>query len=442
MSRHSRHSAALTLVWVLTCGALGTLSACGGKDGAEPGASGGYSSTLAAGGSSPNATSGGSGTLTTGGASVHAAGGTTAELSNAARNTLVSGGTGMHPTSRGRSGTGAGSSSGELSATGGSTTTWVTGGTSWRDTGATGSKTGGSQSTRGPRAVGGSQSTGGTRAVGGLQGTGGAPTSGGANGNGGSAPTTGGSPSSGGSSGSPLGGDGAVLAFTTNYVTPFCERLADCCTKAGYPVPSAASCATTELQYYVDALADGSAQPNDEAIASYLSAISSGCDQPSYALMARLVAGTRPTGADCTDVSQCAGDSVACIIPKSSSSGKCTPLARGVSGDPCHVGCNTTTSCRWTINGGTLTDGVACWDEDGLRCDNETSTCVPLAGIGQTCDWVECGEHASCLDGKCVAKGQLGDDCRDGRSCESTLSCSATDTCEKVSIAWSGSCGE
>lgn len=430
MSRRSHHCVNLAIHLIVTCGALGALSACGGKDKNESSASGGTFSTVTTGGSTATATSGGASTVATGGSSLHVStGGATGTLSTGG--SAATGGSGAalttsagtHPMSGGSSSTATGGS-GTHPTSGGSSSTVATGGTKSTQAGGTSAYSAG-----GTTFTGGSQTAGGTRQVGGTS----SARS--------STLQSGGSSSSGGTSGSALGGDAAVQSFTTSYVTPYCERLADCCAEEGYSAPSAASCASNELSYYVDSLADGSAQPNNEGIATFLGSIATSCDQPSFALMANLTAGTRPTGADCTDVSQCAGSSVACITSGSATVGKCSPLARGASGDPCSVDCDNTTTCRWSFGGGSAAPATACWDEDGLRCDTVTNTCVPLAGVGQACESLECGVHASCVNGKCVAKGKLSESCSDGRSCESTLICNSNHVCEKMSVAYSGNCG-
>jgi hypothetical protein len=228
-------------------------------------------------------------------------------------------------------------------------------------------------------------------------------------------------------------------ALITSYVTPYCARLAQCCTAAGYVAPTTASCTERELGFYGKSVNDGSALVNTAGVSALLGAIQSTCDQPSYTLFSNLTAGTRPIGSECTDVSQCAGDSVMCQILGSATVGKCVALGRGKAGDACAVNCDNTSTCQWTVMG--AGPGVAaCWDEDGLRC-SDTGVCVALTGIGKTCDSSSCGAHADC-NGVCRARGKLGESCSDGRSCESTLICdSKSYTCVKMSIAWSGSCG-
>jgi len=396
--------------WVWVVASL--LAACGGKEGNATSSSIGGASVNASGGTSPSTNPTG-GASSTGGAS-----GTTATGGSLASN--ASGG------ATGVPGTGGASSGGASSGT------KATGGSSPASGGATfviSSGTGGS-SVASP--TGGSKSTGGSSAKS-------STSTGGANGG---MPGTGGTSSIGGAAGGNSGGAQAVAEFTTSYVTPYCSRLAECCIQAGYAAPTATSCADTELEYYQESLADGDAQVNSAVISALLGAIQNTCDQPSYALLASLTLGTRPVGSDCTNVSQCQGDSVACIVPSSTSVGKCIALTRGRVGDPCTVGCDNTSTCRWSVFGGSVTDTAACWDEDGLQCDSVTNQCVALSGIGNYCEsFTDCGVHASCINSACVAKGKLGESCNNGRSCESTLLCNSSYICEKMSIAWSGSCG-
>jgi hypothetical protein len=449
------------LAWVVGCVA----TACGGvEDRVLVSAAGGSSARSASGGAAAQVGSGGtSATLATGG--TRATGGS----SSKATATSTGGASGGAPSATSTGGSSAPSASGGAAAqagSGGTSATLATGGTraiggssskaSSPSTGGVGggvtytTSTGGSSA---KSAVGGTTAqlltggtsataaTGGTRATGGSSAKASSSSTGGATGGASSTASTGGSPASGGAAGSSSAGAQAVQAFTSSYVTPYCARVTDCCMKAGYSAPGA-SCATTELGYYGALLADGSAQVNSAGVAALLNAIQNTCDEPSYTLYSNLTAGTRPVGSDCTDVGQCQGDSVACLMPSSTSVGKCVTLTRGRSGDSCAVGCDNTSSCKWTIMGGNATQTAACWDEDGFRCDSATNTCVALAGVGNFCDSsVVCGRHADCINSVCVSKGKLNESCANYVSCESTLICNSSYICEKMSIAWSGSCG-
>jgi hypothetical protein len=117
---------------------------------------------------------------------------------------------------------------------------------------------------------------------------------------------------------------------------------------------------------------------------------------------------------------------------------------RGKVGDGCSSSCDDTSVCKWSTSEGKSPYSV-CYEQDGLRCDATTYTCVALSGPGGKCtDSSDCGVHADCRDGTCVARVKLGADCSNGKSCDSGLQCgsaSSTDyTCKKFSIAWDGSC--
>ncbi|HEY5956628.1 MAG TPA: hypothetical protein VIV60_08750, partial [Polyangiaceae bacterium] len=230
--------------------------------------------------------------------------------------------------------------------------------------------------------------------------------------------------------------------LVSTYVTPYCAKLSECCVKAGFVAPTATACADRELGFYDKSLLDGTASVNDAGVKALLAAIQNTCDQPSYGLYANLTVGTLPVGSTCTDVTQCAGDNVMCQIITTASTGKCIALSRGQLGSACASNCDNTSMCRFTLMGASPGSGTSvCWDEDGLRCDNDTGTCVALSGIGKACDFGTCGSHADCYNDVCRAKGKLSESCADGRSCESTLICDGTtQTCVKMSIAWSGSC--
>jgi hypothetical protein len=411
------------LVWAVAS----LLAACGGKDSDTGSSSVGGASARSTGGTSPLADPASGGRATGGVSGIGATGGS--PMSNATGGaTIVSGIGGSFP----GGGSGAKATGGAFYASGGATSVPGSGGT------ATPSASGG---TVGSSGIGGSSvisATGGTKSTGGSS----AKSSTNAGGTSGGSPSTGGTSSVGGAAGGGSGGTQAVAAFTASYVTPYCTRLSECCTQAGFAAPSAASCANTELGFYQASLASGGAQVNNQGISALLGAIQNTCDQFSYALFGALTSGTRPAGSDCTEVSECQGDSMACIVPSSTNAGKCIALTRGKIGDPCAVDCDNTSSCRWSVLGGSVTESAACWDEDGLHCDSNTNKCVALSGVGKSCEsFSDCGVHASCMNSVCVAKGKLGESCSNGRSCESTLICNSSYVCEKMSIAWSGSCG-
>ncbi len=228
----------------------------------------------------------------------------------------------------------------------------------------------------------------------------------------------------------------AAQEYVTAYAAPYCSRLAACCAQNGFPTPQRAACEAGELGY-VKSLDDGSAVIDRTVIQTILTQLQDSCDQPSYAVLARTTKGTRAAGEPCDSVDQCESEPGICLNKK------CMVPPRGKAGDGCAVTCDDYTSCKWTTSGG-KSPYAFCDESDGLRCDRESQTCVALKAAGETCaDFTECGTHADCSSGICVARVKLGADCS-RTSCDRGLQCGngtgSAYVCQKASIAWSGSC--
>jgi hypothetical protein len=228
----------------------------------------------------------------------------------------------------------------------------------------------------------------------------------------------------------------AAQEYVTTFAAPYCSRLAACCAQNGFPTPKPGACEANELGYVKD-LDDGSAVINPTGIQTILTMLQDSCDQPSYALLARTTKGTRAAGEPCDSVDQCASESGICL------NGKCMVPPRGKAGDGCSVTCDDYTSCKWTTSEG-KSPYVMCYEADGLYCAYESHTCVALKAAGAACaDFNECGTHADCTNGICVARTKLGADCS-RTSCDRGLQCGngtgSAYICQKASIAWSGSC--
>jgi hypothetical protein len=243
----------------------------------------------------------------------------------------------------------------------------------------------------------------------------------------------------------PDGLSSAQQEYVNTFAQPYCTRLAECCIQAGFPAPSLAACEQDELGF-VKHLGDGTSVIDPTAIQTILSGLTNSCDQPSYALLGSTTKGTRQSGEACDDSAQCSGSPVVCLGPEGASTtgGKCMTPPRGKVGDGCTVTCDDYTTCSWTTSGGKAPYAI-CYDQDGLRCDSVSSTCVSVTAVGAKCsDFNECGEHAECDNGVCQAKKKLGADCGTGAYCDSGLECRNTGDgiykCVKYSIAWSGSC--
>ena len=340
---------------------------------------------------------------------------------------------------------------------------------------------GGKAGSGGGPGYGGISGTGGKPSTGGIQGTGGKPSTGGIPGTGGM-PGTGGKTTSDGGGGSDAlgprdaspevvradsspadravttadasagdaaaGGADAPLSpgaqeYVKTYLEPYCTRLAECCAQAGIPSSGMGPCETYELGF-VKYLDDGSAVIVPSVIQTLLDQLKNSCDQPSYALISATTDGTRLAGQPCVAPDQCAGTPALCLFSAGTTNGTCMTPPRGKAGDGCAVTCDDTTVCKWGTGGGKSPNAV-CYDQDGLRCDSTTNTCVAVAAIGAPCpNFNECGTHAVCSSsGTCQATAKVGQDCSNGKYCDSSLQCISSGTssrCQNLSIAWSGSC--
>jgi hypothetical protein len=228
----------------------------------------------------------------------------------------------------------------------------------------------------------------------------------------------------------------AAQQYLTTYAAPYCSRLAACCAQNGFPTPRIAACEATELGY-VKSLDDGSAVIDPGAVQTILGMLKDSCDQPSFAILATTTKGTRAAGESCDSADQCVSDPGICL------NGKCMVPPQGKAGDGCSVTCDDYTSCKWTTSEGKSPYAV-CQESDGLRCAYESHTCVALTAAGAKCaEFTECGSHADCSNGICVARVKLGADCS-RTACDRGLQCGngtgSAYVCQKASIAWSGSC--
>jgi hypothetical protein len=226
--------------------------------------------------------------------------------------------------------------------------------------------------------------------------------------------------------------------YVTTYLEPYCARLSECCAQAGIPYSGLGPCEAYELGF-VKYLNDGTEVVVPSVIQTILDQLKNSCDQPSYALIGGTTDGTLLSGQPCVAVDQCAGEPALCL------NGTCMTPPRGKAGDGCAVTCDDTSVCKWGLSEGKSPYSV-CYDQDGLRCDSTTNTCVAVTGVGKPCtDYSECGAHAECASGTCQAFAQAGQACSPGPRCDRNLSCTADSagtkyTCQTLSVAWSGSC--
>jgi hypothetical protein len=60
-------------------------------------------------------------------------------------------------------------------------------------------------------------------------------------------------------------------------------------------------------------------------------------------------------------------------------------------------------------------------------------------------EYGECGTHQACFNGTCQPKAKVGEDCGNGQQCDDLLECYSSSNgsgyaCQKMPLAWSGSC--
>jgi hypothetical protein len=244
------------------------------------------------------------------------------------------------------------------------------------------------------------------------------------------------------------GADGALSAaaqqYVTTYAEPYCTRLAACCAQAGLAFSGLGPCEANQLSY-AKYLNDGSAVIVPSAVQTLLEQMQTSCDQPSYALIATITEGTHRAGQPCEVPDQCAGTPALCWIPSDVSSGTCMTPPRGKAGDGCVFTCDDTSLCKLGTSAGRSPYSI-CYDQDGLRCDLATYTCVAVTAIGKGCmEYGECGTHQTCLNGTCQKRAKAGEDCGNGQQCDDLLECYSSSggsgyACQKMPLAWSGSC--
>jgi hypothetical protein len=242
--------------------------------------------------------------------------------------------------------------------------------------------------------------------------------------------------------GADMRGTDALSAGTQEYVStylePYCTRLSECCAQAGFTFSGMGPCKDYELGF-VKYLNDGSEVVVPSVIQTLLDQMKNSCDHPSYVLIGATTDGVRLSGQSCDAVDQCAGTPALCL------NGTCMTPPRGKPGDGCAATCDDTTVCKWGTSGGKSPYAV-CYDQDGLRCDSTTNTCVAVTAVGKPCTtFAECGAHGSCESEICKALVQLGQECGRGPSCDRNLQCisggaGAKSTCKTLSMGWSGSC--
>jgi hypothetical protein len=220
----------------------------------------------------------------------------------------------------------------------------------------------------------------------------------------------------------------ATLELISQFIEPYCTALDGCCADAGISSNGIASCEQYLLAFHEAVLNNGSAITVPSAYSAALQPLQTNCTLPPQTALDSVVTGTYAAGTACTSVDECAGDPSFCLMTGNATTGTCVTPRRGAQSDSCLVTCDDTEPCRWTLTGDPVA-AAACYDQDGLRCDDTSNTCVKTVAVGSACSQSiqgECGTHSYCSTATnlCAARSQLGDACGAEVPCDTNLECS------------------
>jgi hypothetical protein len=268
---------------------------------------------------------------------------------------------------------------------------------------------------------GGTPSSGGragTGQAGAAQGGSGARAGGGASGRGGS-----GGSELGGEAGAPEGGatETGLPKGLDDAIATACSALASCCGTTSIP-----NCAETyaSTQSAVTSVNDGVITLDSAALAHCKAAYAPGPDQCNLnavvAACADVFVGTKHDGDPCHGGLDCdrSTGAMTCVITDTSTPnavGVCKTVPHGSLNAPCISTCQTGDDCSSTTIGSGDYPITLCFEEDGVYCDLDDSTCHTIVPMGMACSgsFGECGSKASC-ETTCVALSDKGEACGNG----------------------------
>jgi hypothetical protein len=271
----------------------------------------------------------------------------------------------------------------------------------------------------------------------------------------------------------------ANASTASNFISSYCSYIGSCC--GSQSLPSDGSQCREFLGFEVNSSAYNATQGQAclNAVSSAAGSDPAWCvDQQASTNTACNGAfgksgGTVQPGGKCTTDSDCAaapsGDVITCrtYFSNNAQTQICQVETHGKAGDgPClgtikTVSGATDTSFNDQPDGGMPSQGVYCFNDDGVACDATTSTCVALGQIGDSsCLANGCVSGAHCDDttDKCVASAATGSACTQttdcitgnycntsgGNTCTAQLNtnapCTTSDQCVSGSCS-NGKCG-
>lgn len=171
------------------------------------------------------------------------------------------------------------------------------------------------------------------------------------------------------------------------------------------------------------------------------------CDQGAWCKSGQCVP-TLPGGSECSDNSQCGGQTICVGATLLGAPGHCTNVA--IAGNPCDsfclggLYCSTSGTCQQRpVVGESCSTFVNCLGVDAF-CSNDT--CVQAGSEGDPCGGSQpcqaglfCTSELGALNPTCAAPGATGQECAAPSHCES-YQCSGNSTMNGVCLAWSDMC--
>lgn len=249
----------------------------------------------------------------------------------------------------------------------------------------------------------------------------------------------------GGGAGDP-GAIDAMLEALNEAVGAFCAAARTCC--QGVP--------ETDLDGCEDAFADQRSTPEsikngaitlDDAALSRCKAAYEGSEQCNLnAVVAAchgLYVGQRRVGEPCISGFDCdrSAGAMTCLVSDTSvekPTGVCAEVPHGQMGESCLTTCYVGEDCSATTTYGGDEASPMCFEDDGLVCSIETSTCQPVLALGEMCLAPDvCGSRAIC-NSTCDAVSDLGEAC--GSGCFHSLQCSEEGECVDPPLSASSAC--
>lgn len=252
-------------------------------------------------------------------------------------------------------------------------------------------------------------------------------------------------PACGGSTDDPTSSSAAApiarADFTRLVTEAYCTPMATCCAQAGFP-HNRAFCDALMAQAYPAAAVENEAEVDYDPVAARacvdgLSQAMAACVVPDgLPSCDRVFTGKALDGGSCHAAFSCAPGAgrAWCRAEGGGKDAKCVAIQRGARDSPCTGTCKSTgvgdeVACLSFPGVGPagLTD---CYQSDGLRCDEASRRCVPVAELGGACtEGADCALGTECVAGSCSAPPKLGGSCKGGAACAEGTCNTVTQVC-------------